>query len=150
MRAAGPAVAVALVALAGCGEKRETSTGGASSGSSAPVTVSETEFKLTPASFKVPKAGPLTILVRNDGATAHALALVTPSGEVKTGTLAPGKSQTLKADLKAGKYQIYCPIDGHRGKGMKGVIVVGSGSGGSSGSGGGSSGAGGRSYGGGY
>jgi uncharacterized cupredoxin-like copper-binding protein len=148
MRVAGPAVAVALIALSGCGENRATSTGGGSS--PAALAISESEFKLTPASAKVAKAGPVTIQVKNAGGTAHALALKTSTGVVTTPTLAPGKSASLKADLKAGTYTMYCPIDGHRGKGMEGKVVVGSGGGGGGSGGGGSSGAGGRTYGGGY
>jgi uncharacterized cupredoxin-like copper-binding protein len=153
MRAAVPFVAVGLVALSGCGEKRETTTGGASTGGSAPaaVTVSETEFKLDPSPAQAAKEGPVTVQVKNDGSTQHALEIEAPSGEVKTPTLAPGKSATLKVDLKAGSYEMYCPIDGHKGKGMKGEIVVGSGGGGTStdGNGGSSNGGGNRNYGGG-
>jgi uncharacterized cupredoxin-like copper-binding protein len=156
MRAAfAPAAAVAVVlAMAGCGEKHETTTGSASGGGSAtsggaPISISETEFKLSPSSANVDKGGTVSIKVKNDGSTAHALEVEGPGGEVKTGTIAPGKSATLQADLsKAGTYEMYCPIDGHKGKGMKGEITVGSGgssgddnggdSGGSSGGGGGS------------
>jgi uncharacterized cupredoxin-like copper-binding protein len=147
------AVAAALVA-AGCGEKRETTTGGASGGSgsssggAATVTISETDFKLTPSSPAVDNAGPVTFKVKNDGDTTHALEVEGPNGEVQTDPIAPGKSATLNASLgKPGTYEIYCPIDGHKDKGMKGEIKVGSGgpsgddnggdSGGSSGGGGG-------------
>jgi heme/copper-type cytochrome/quinol oxidase subunit 2 len=38
----------------------------------------------------------------------------------------PGASATLEADLdKPGTYTWYCPLDGHRGKGMSGSITVG-------------------------
>jgi uncharacterized cupredoxin-like copper-binding protein len=111
------------------------------------VAISESEFKLDPSSPQVSKAGSVTFQVKNAGATTHALAVVGPGGVVKTAPIAPGKSATLQVDLsKAGTYQMYCPIDGHRGMGMNGAIKVGSGgSGGSGGSSGGS----GRSYGGG-
>ena len=133
--------AVVGIALSGCGEKRETTTGAGATGGG--VTVSESEFKLDPSSATVDKAGHVTVQVKNDGATAHALVIEAPGGEVKTPTLAPGKSATLAADLKAGTYEMYCPIDGHRAKGMKGKLVVaGGGSGGSSDGGGG-----GRDYG---
>jgi uncharacterized cupredoxin-like copper-binding protein len=154
--AAGPVVLAAAalaVAVAGCGEKRETTTGGASGSGPAPaaLSISESEFKLAPSSLQVPKAGPVTIQVKNAGGTTHALAVVGPSGVAKTAAIGPGKSASLKVDLsKAGTYQMYCPIDGHRGMGMKGVIKVGSGGSGTSpGGSGGSSGGGGRSYGGG-
>jgi uncharacterized cupredoxin-like copper-binding protein len=143
--------AAGLAAVAGCGEKRDV-TGTGASGANAParatVSVSETEFKLTPSTAKVAKPGVVTIHVTNAGKTAHALVVVTPKGEVKVPPIQPGGNATLNADLKAGTYTWYCPIDGHKAKGMKGQIVVGSGSGGSS-SGGGSSG-GGYSRGGGY
>jgi plastocyanin len=35
-----------------------------------------------------------------------------------------GKSDTLKVDLKPGKYTIYCDIPGHREAGMEGTITV--------------------------
>ena len=153
MSVARPAAALAaagLLAMSGCGEKRETTTGGASSSGSAPaaVTVSETEFKLDPGSLDVPKGGSVSVEVKNDGATDHALEIDGPDGEFKTGTIAPGKSATLKADLKPGTYEMYCPIDGHKDKGMKGEIKVadGGGSGGSDDSGGSSGGGGGGGY----
>jgi uncharacterized cupredoxin-like copper-binding protein len=152
MRAAAvaPAFAIALaLAAAGCGEKHETTTGGASgngggSPAGGPITISETEFKLSPSSAQVDKGGPVTFQVKNQGGTAHALEVEGPSGEVKTGTIAPGKSATLKADLsKSGTYEMYCPIDGHKGKGMEGEITVGSGGSSGDDNGGGSSGGGG-------
>jgi uncharacterized cupredoxin-like copper-binding protein len=156
MRLATPLIAVGLVALSGCGEKRETTTGGApaSATASSTVTVSETEFKLN-LSAPQAKAGAVTVQVKNDGSTDHALEIKTPTGEVKTAAIAPGKTATLKANLTPGTYEMYCPIDGHRAKGMQASVVVagggssGSGGGTSTDKGGGSSGGGGRSYGGG-
>jgi uncharacterized cupredoxin-like copper-binding protein len=138
-------VAAGALAVAGCGEKRETTTGGGSGSGSAPaaLSVSETEFKLTPSTLDVQNAGAVTVTVKNDGTTAHALVIEGPTGETKTGTIPPGKTATLKAGLKAGTYQMYCPIDGHRAMGMKGEVkVAGGGNGGSGSSGGGSSGGG--------
>jgi uncharacterized cupredoxin-like copper-binding protein len=95
------------------------------------VKVSETEFKLDPANPSVSKAGKVSIQVTNDGKVTHALEVEGPNGEVKTSDIQPGKSATLKADLsKAGTYEWYCPIDGHKAQGMKGAIkVAGGGSG---------------------
>jgi uncharacterized cupredoxin-like copper-binding protein len=142
MRAAvAPAAAVAaLLAMAGCGEKHETTTGPASGGggspSGAPISIAETEYKLSPSSANVDRGGTVSIKVKNEGTTTHALEVEGPSGEVKTPTIAPGRSATLQANLsKAGTYEMYCPIDGHKGKGMKGEISVGGGGGGSGGAG---------------
>jgi plastocyanin len=138
-----------MIVTAGCGEKRETTTGAGSSGGSAPATsISETEYKLTPASAQAAGSGPITVQVKNAGSTQHALEIEAPSGEVKSKTLSPGASQTLTVNLKPGTYDMYCPIDGHKGKGMVGKLVVGGG--GSGGGSGGDSGGGGYSRGGSY
>jgi hypothetical protein len=101
----------------------------------------------------------VALQAKNDGQVAHSLEVEGPTGESKLpSTLDPGQSGTLKVDFsKPGKYVWYCPVDGHKGMGMKGEITVaaansaaGSGSGstanGGSGSAGSSSGTGGRSY----
>ena len=137
------AAAGLLTILAGCGEKRETTTGAAAPTGGSTVTVTESEYKLTPPNAQAAKGGEIQIQVKNDGGTQHALEIDAPGGEVKSKTLAPGDSQTLTANLKPGTYEMYCPIDGHKGKGMVGKLVVGAGgaapgpsdNGGSSGSG---------------
>ena len=48
------------------------------------------------------------------------------AGEVETGDLEPGESADLTVDFsEAGEYEMYCPVDGHRGMGMEGSITVG-------------------------
>ena len=71
--------------------------------------------------------------VRNAGSIPHALKIqAAGGGTVSTATISPGKSATLTAKLTKGTYVWFCPIDGHRGLGMKGTITVaGGGSGGS-------------------
>lgn len=98
------------------------------------LTLSESEFKISPASPAVAHTGTVTVTVKNTGSVTHALTVQTPSGPVSTGNIAPGASATLKVDAtKAGKYTFFCPIPGHRQAGMQGVLVVGSGSGGAAG-----------------
>ena len=93
------------------------------------------------------KAGTVTFSVKNDGTTTHALEVEGPSGEKKTSDISPGSSATLEVKLdKAGKYEFYCPIDGHKQMGMKGEVTVGGGGGGSSSSSGKSSGGGSGGY----
>jgi plastocyanin len=136
-RAAAPAVALAAVlALAGCGEKRHSSSSG---GTSSTASISETEFKLNPASPSV--APGATITVKNDGTTTHALEIELKSGEIRTKSVSPGQSVEVKAPDQAGTYTMYCPIDHHKQMGMTGRLTVGGSSsgGGSSGGGGGGS-----------
>jgi uncharacterized cupredoxin-like copper-binding protein len=134
---AAPVVALAAtLALAGCGEKRHSSS---SSGSSSAASISETEFKLNASGSVSPGS---TITVKNDGSTTHALDIEMPKGEIKTRPLKPGESVQLQAPDKAGTYEMYCPIDSHKQKGMKAELTVGGSGGGTttdSGGGGGGS-----------
>jgi uncharacterized cupredoxin-like copper-binding protein len=69
--------------------------------------------------------------VTNNGTIAHALEIEGNGVEETTGDIQPGAGATLRVTLaKDGSYDLYCPIDGHRGQGMRGAVTVGSGSGG--------------------
>jgi uncharacterized cupredoxin-like copper-binding protein len=35
-----------------------------------------------------------------------------------------GATSSVTVDLKAGKYEFYCPVDGHEQAGMKGTLTV--------------------------
>jgi uncharacterized cupredoxin-like copper-binding protein len=130
-----------LVVAAGCGSSSSSSTKSSSTPAAAPTTtpaaaaasgphaiaVGETEYKLTPASPSV-KSGTVTITAKNNGAIPHAIEVEGGGAggkDAKSATISPGQSTKLTVDLKAGKtYEWYCPIDGHKGLGMKGTITV--------------------------
>jgi len=135
LAALAPFVIAAVVA--GCGSSSSSSSASsstvsaASSAAAAPsgggggLTLNESEFKITPAGPKVPHTGEITITVKNVGAVTHALTVNTSSGPVSTGSIAPGKTATLKVNIsKAGTYKFFCPIPGHEAAGMKGSLVV--------------------------
>lgn len=120
--------------IVGCGDDSGTTTTGvpAEATPSVPkpakqVVVHETEFKLDPAKAAGGNEGLVSIKIVNDGRIAHSLAVDGPNGEVELdGRVEPGASATLEADLdKPGTYAWYCPLDGHRAKGMSGTITVG-------------------------
>jgi uncharacterized cupredoxin-like copper-binding protein len=122
------------VVAAGCGGGAGTTTTAAPAETvpAAPkpakqVVVHETEFKLDPARAAGGDVGLVSIKIVNDGKLAHALAVDGPNGEVELdGRVEPGATATLEADLdKPGTYTMYCPLDGHRAKGMSGTIAVG-------------------------
>jgi uncharacterized cupredoxin-like copper-binding protein len=72
------------------------------------------------------KPGVVEFKVKNGGQTAHSLEVEGPKGEVRLPSqLQPGDSGEVKVDLsKPGKYEWYCPVDNHKGLGMKGEITV--------------------------
>ena len=124
-------LAPAALFAAGCGGDSDSGANATTGQAAAPVAkqtlkVSEKEFSITPASFTVAKPGTYSFAVSNDGKIAHALVVDGQGSETKTGTIPPGSSTTLVVNLsKAGKYELYCPIDGHKGLGMKATVVVG-------------------------
>ena len=117
------------LALAGCGGGGGGSTEQAGSGNAgAPqqtVTISEKEYSLTPSTVNIGQPETVAFKVTNDGQTAHALEVEGDGVEQETDTIQPGETQTITVQFsKAGSYEMYCPIDGHEGKGMKGSIRV--------------------------
>ena len=124
---------VALL-LAACGG----SGGGNNSSSSAVQTIqiSEKEYSLNPSTITVPKPGTYEFDVTNDGQITHAFNIEQSGGsgesvEAETGNIDPGSHKTVKFTFSAGgKYEMYCPIDGHKGMGMAGTIGVGAAAGG--------------------
>lgn len=123
--------AAAALAAVGCGEKKDTTTGsGAAASVPRTVTVRETEYRIAPADPKIKQAGTVKFEVRNAGKVTHALEVEGPGGEQKTKRIDPGKTATLTASLKAGTYEWYCPVDGHKDKGMEGKFTIGAASGG--------------------
>jgi uncharacterized cupredoxin-like copper-binding protein len=138
------ALATGALALAGCGnddngdggstgaskKPAQTGTTGSSGGGGQSVSLSETEYEITPANPSVKKTGKVTFKVRNDGQVPHALEVEGPGEEAETGTIEPGKTGTVTVDLgKAGRFEMYCPIGNHRQMGMEGEISVAGGGG---------------------
>lgn len=134
------AVATAAGLAAGCGSgygggskstRAASTSGNAVSKPGKTVAIAESEYKLTPSSVNVSATGTYTFKVQNKGTIAHALEIEGNGVEQKTGDIQPGSSATLTVDLtKNGKYELYCPIDGHRRQGMEGTVMVGSSAGG--------------------
>jgi plastocyanin len=69
------------------------------------------------------KAGKVTITMDNPSSTPHAVEVEGNGVEEETKTLTQGNAK-LTVDLKPGKYEFYCPVDGHKDAGMKGTLTV--------------------------
>jgi uncharacterized cupredoxin-like copper-binding protein len=69
------------------------------------------------------KAGKVTVVMDNPSQTPHAVEVEGNGVEEETKTLTDGTAK-LTVDLKPGKYEFYCPVDGHKAAGMKGTLTV--------------------------
>jgi uncharacterized cupredoxin-like copper-binding protein len=147
LKSGSAAVGLAVLAIgaAGCGSDDNNDNGSASAPASTPaapttstqakttpaaggggggtVTIAESEFKLAPKDATA-KAGKVTVEAKNDGQIVHDLEVEGNGVEKKTANLEPGSSGKLALNLKPGKYEMYCSIDGHRASGMEGTITV--------------------------
>ena len=117
----------AALLLAACGGGGTSGT--AKTGAVAQtIQISEKEFSLSPSTVRLAKAGTYEFKVTNNGAIPHALEIEGNGVEEKTGDIAPGSAMTLRVTLsKTGSYDMYCPVDGHKGKGMSLQVHVGAG-----------------------
>jgi plastocyanin len=133
-----PAAAAAAIALlaAGCssGSSGSTSGGSGGSSSSAPaasggsgtkVTATETEFHIA-LSTSTFSPGQYTFTAVDKGKLQHDLVINGPgvSDEKTQGLLAPGQSGSVTVTLKAGTYDIFCGVPGHKAQGMDVHITV--------------------------
>ncbi len=90
------------------------------------VTVILKDFTLTPDKVAIPKPGTYTFTGVNEGAQTHSLEVEGNGVEEKGKNVAFGDKTTFKVTFKkAGKYEIYCPLDSHRSFGMEGTVTVG-------------------------
>jgi uncharacterized cupredoxin-like copper-binding protein len=122
------ALLVVLLALAaGCGSDDSSDESTAETANT--VDVGASDFKFEPSSLSVDAAGRTTFRLTNNGGTTHALELEGNGIEEETDEIGPGESAEVTVDLKDGRYEFYCPVDGHREQGMEGTLVVGSGTG---------------------
>jgi FtsP/CotA-like multicopper oxidase with cupredoxin domain len=89
----------------------------------APVTVTLTDFKFTPEMIMVPSGGGVLHVV-NSGSQQHKLEI--PELKLTTGDIAPGGSEDLSLEKVAdGTYTIDCPLPGHAAAGMTASLMVG-------------------------
>ncbi|MEA2133036.1 MAG: hypothetical protein QOC68_945 [Solirubrobacteraceae bacterium] len=129
--------AAAVLALAGCGSSNKESTAkststpaatdtpAASGGGGQTVKLSADASALKFDTTKLTaKAGKVTLSMANPSGLPHAVA-VEGNGVDKDGkTVQKGGTSTVTVTLKAGTYDFYCPVDGHRAAGMEGKLTV--------------------------
>ncbi|GAA2473052.1 plastocyanin/azurin family copper-binding protein [Streptomyces longisporus] len=110
---------------ASSGASSGASAGASKAGSGTQVTVTETEYglKLSRSSFT---PGTYTFVADNKGKITHALSIDGPGvQDAKTKNIQSGQEANLTVTFKKGKYDLYCPIPGHKQLGMNKNIQVG-------------------------
>jgi plastocyanin len=123
------------IAAAGCGGDDNNDSG--SSGGSADTSTSggggaQTltltadpggAFKFDKSSLTA-KAGKVTVVLDNPSSVPHAVEVEGQGVEEETDTIGEGETAKVTVDLKPGKYEYYCPVDGHKAGGMTGTLTV--------------------------
>ena len=88
------------------------------------VDVTEKEFAITLSQAKF-APGAYTFTIKNQGSFPHNLAIEGPGVDTQvSATLAGGQSGSLAVTLKAGSYELWCAVPGHKDKGMDMKITV--------------------------
>jgi len=140
----GASSVVVLVAAACGGGSSSTATKSTSSSTQAPaqtgqpgsptqVLASLTDYHIALSPQNLP-AGAYTFVATNNGKVIHSLEIDGPGvEEQKTAVIQPGQSANLSVNLQNGTYDVYCPVDGHKGLGMNLTMTVGGSSSGSTG-----------------
>jgi uncharacterized cupredoxin-like copper-binding protein len=98
-----------------------THLGGTATSPTVDVQLTEYEIRM-PDSLA---AGPQRFRVINSGKQTHNFVIEGAGISQKLASdLTRGDTAELTVNLPAGSYTVYCPVDGHRGKGMQRAIVV--------------------------
>jgi plastocyanin len=135
--------AIAALAVAGCGGSNKsdtsassdtgaTSTPAPSSGSSGGGGASTNlqlsadssgQLKFDKSALSA-KAGNVTITMDNPSPVTHGIAVEGNGVDQKGPNVGMGAKSTVTVSLKPGKYEFYCPVDGHKAAGMNGELTV--------------------------
>jgi plastocyanin len=111
-------------------QTKETSGGGASSGGGGGA-AQTLKLSADPGgalkfdkSTLTAKAGKVTIVLDNPSSLPHAVEIEGNGIEESSSTIGKGETTKVSATVKAGKYEYYCPVDGHKAAGMEGTLTV--------------------------
>jgi uncharacterized cupredoxin-like copper-binding protein len=70
------------------------------------------------------KPGKVTIKMDNPSPVQHAVSILGNGVAADGNTVGQGGVSTVTANLPAGRYDFYCPVDGHKQAGMSGRLIV--------------------------
>jgi uncharacterized cupredoxin-like copper-binding protein len=114
----------ASTASSGSGGTSDSARSAASGSSGATLEATESDYRIALSSAAA-HAGRVTISVRNAGQVTHDLVMDGPGvADQKTALLSPGQTAQLVVTLRAGTYDVYCDIPGHKQAGMDAKLTV--------------------------
>jgi plastocyanin len=131
------ALAVAAVVIAGCGgddnesaatatpkaTQQSSSGGGGGGGKTVAVSApADGSLKFDQSTLSA-KTGKVTFKFANPSSVPHAFEVEGNGVEGKTDTITSSDA-SVTVDLKPGKYEYFCPVDGHKAAGMEGTLTV--------------------------
>lgn len=87
------------------------------------VTMNAVEFAFQPSTVRT-ASGTVTFNLRNDGQFPHNIQFDGQDAPIFADNLTSGQSATTTVTLAPGTYTYYCPVDGHRERGMVGTLTV--------------------------
>jgi plastocyanin len=88
------------------------------------VNMTAVEFAFQPATVQVLSSGAVTFNMRNDGQFPHNIQFDDQDNPVFPADLNKGESASATVTLAPGTYSFYCPVPGHRERGMVGTLTV--------------------------
>ena len=107
-----------------------TESGGGETAGGASATLVETAQESGGLSFSrsdlTARAGSVTVTLDNpsENSLPHAIEIEGNGVEEETETIQPGGRASVTVDLRAGRYEFYCPVGNHRQQGMEGTLTV--------------------------
>ena len=126
----------AALALAGCGGSNESA-----SSTTETTTTEETTTSATGTTLQLSAdpngalaydtteldapAGDVTIVLTNDSAVSHDVAIEGNDVDVASDLVSNGGTTQVQTELKPGTYTFYCTVPGHEDAGMKGTLTIG-------------------------
>jgi uncharacterized cupredoxin-like copper-binding protein len=119
------AAALSTATLVALGALSALSAGPAGASAKATtVKAVESDFHIA-LSTKSFHTGKYVFVAENKGQTTHALTITGPGlKNATTPDINPGKSAKLTVTFKKGKYDVFCPIPGHKSLGMNVNLVI--------------------------
>ena len=89
----------------------------------AAVTMTAVEFAFQPSTVRT-GSGSVTFNLRNDGQFPHNIQFDGQDAPIFADNLTAGQSASATVNLAPGTYTFYCPVDGHRDRGMVGTLTI--------------------------